>query len=34
MSTKGGRMSVLVKADSKRAQAFKRGFWKGLGAPV
>lgn len=27
-------MSVLVKADSKRAQAFKRGFWKGLGAPV
>lgn len=27
-------MSVLVKANSNRAQAFKRGFWKGLGAPV
>ncbi|QTW17804.1 hypothetical protein [Comamonas kerstersii] len=27
-------MSVLVKANSTRAQAFKRGFWKGLGAPV
>lgn len=27
-------MSVLVKANSTRAYAFKRGFWKGLGAPV
>ncbi|MDR3005200.1 MAG: hypothetical protein LBV14_13315 [Acidovorax sp.] len=27
-------MSVLIKANSTRAQAFKRGFWKGLGAPV
>lgn len=27
-------MSVLVKANSTRAQAFKSGFWKGLGAPV
>lgn len=27
-------MSVLVKANSTRAQSFKRGFWKGLGAPV
>jgi hypothetical protein len=27
-------MSVLVKANSTRAQAFKIGFWKGLGAPV
>jgi len=27
-------MSVLVKANSTRAHAFKRGFWKGLGAPV
>ncbi len=27
-------MSVLIKANSARAQAFRRGFWKGLGAPV
>lgn len=27
-------MSVLVKVSSTRAQAFRRGFWKGLGAPV
>lgn len=27
-------MSVLVKANSDRVQAFKSGFWKGLGAPV
>ena len=27
-------MSVLIKANSTRAQAFRRGFWKGLGAPV
>lgn len=27
-------MSFLVKANSTRAQAFRRGFWKGLGAPV
>ena len=31
---KGVRMSVLVKANSTRAQAFRRGFWKGLGAPI
>lgn len=24
-------MSVLIKASSNRAQAFNRGFWKGLG---
>lgn len=24
----------MMKASSTRAQAFKRGFWKGLGAPV
>jgi hypothetical protein len=27
-------MSVLIKASSTRAQAFRRGFWKGLGAPA
>jgi len=27
-------MSVVVKANSTRAQAFKRGLLKGLGAPV
>lgn len=25
-------MSVLVKASSDRTQAFKRGFWRGLGS--